>query len=79
MDCEWCGDGDGEEGWVWTGVVMGRVGVDCEWCGDGEEGWVWTVGGVVMGGGEVGLKGVINVSPLTPFISTQRVFVLPWK
>ena len=49
MDCEWCGDGDGEEGWVWTGVVMGRVGVDCEWCGDGEEGWVWTVGGVVMG------------------------------
>ena len=26
MDCEWCGDGDGEEGWVWTGVVMGRRG-----------------------------------------------------
>ena len=47
MNCEWCGEG--EERRVWTGVVMGRVGVDCEWCGDGEEGWVWTVGGVVMG------------------------------
>ena len=34
---------------MWTGVVMGRVGVDCEWCGEGEEGWVRTVSGVVMG------------------------------
>ena len=65
MGVDWCGDGR----WVWTvsGVEMGRRGGCGLWVV-----WCW-------GGGKVGLKGVINVSPLTPFISTQRVFVLPWK